>query len=211
MYRQFRPILPGEFIIVGGDCSQGGKDYNCAQFLSVTHNDVPLIYHSRGVAAAMTSALFPVLEKIADRTGVKPVVGLERSMGGASEMVRLQTLNRLEKYQIFIMPAIGSTQEVDSNKLGVETTALTRPIYVGGLKQIVDINGLAIYDKATLDELAIFIENNNGKPEAAPGGHDDTVMSLAIAWFMRQYVQPILMSQRNQNSTVVTRINDDPY
>lgn len=211
MFRQYRRILPGEFIIVGGDCSQGGKDSNCSQFLSVTHLDVPLIYHSRGVATTMTSAIYPVLERIADITRIKPVVGFERNMGGASEMERLQILNRLEKYTVFVMPSIGNQTQTDSTNLGVTTNALTRPMIVGGLKQVVDIHGLGVYDKQTIDELSIFIENNSGKPEAAPGGHDDTVMALGVAWFMRQYVKQEELTNKRDSGTVVTKVNDDPY
>jgi len=211
MFRQFRRILPGEFIIAGGDCSQGGKDYNCTQFLSVTYLDVPLIYHSRGVATTMTSAIYPVLERIADITKVKPLVGLERSMGGASEMERLQILNRHEKYKIFTMPTVGNQTQIESNQLGINMNALTRPVIVGGLKQVIDIHGIGIHDRVTIDELSIFIENPSGKPEAAPGGHDDTVMSLGVGWFMRQYAEETPLTHKQDTGTVVTKVYDDPY
>lgn len=192
MYKQYREIEAGEFFCVGGDCSQGGSDFNVSQFYSVTKNDVPLIYRARGVASTMTAALHPVLEKIADHTGVKPVVGLERNMGGASEMEVLKALNRLQKYTLFLMPNIGSDVSggSDSDKLGFVTSSLTRPILVGGLKSLIDVNGLAVYDKETIDEMSIFVENPQGKPEAAKGGCDDTIIALAIARFMSLYVQP---------------------
>lgn len=202
MFRQYREIQPHEFFIVGGDCSQGGSDFNVSQFYSVTRQDVPLVYHKRGVAADMTTDIFPVVETIADITGVKPVVGFERNMGGASEMKRLQVLNREGKYILFRMPVIGSEKRDEkghmdrTDKLGFDTSALSRPIIVGGLKQVVDINGIGIYDQDTVDELSIFIENPYGRPEAAKGGHDDLVMSLAGAKWMSLFETPVQIIHR---------------
>lgn len=195
MFKQYRDIEAREFFCVGGDCSQGGSDFNVSQFYSATKNDVPLIYRARGVASTMTAAIQPVLEKLAERTGIKPVVGLERNMGGASEMEVLKTLNRLQKYMLFLMPNIGSDilGGTDSDKLGVVTSGLTRPIIVGGLKSVVDVNGIGVYDRDTIDEMSIFVENSQGKPEAAKGGHDDTVISLAIAKFISLHSQPVTL------------------
>lgn len=196
MFRQYRPIEPGEFIIAGGDCSQGGDDFNACQFYSKTKLDIPLVYHSQGVAAQMTPDIFTVLEKIADKTGVKPVVGFERQMGGASEMERLKVLNKNNKYKLFVMPNLGTNRNdrPQTNKIGFDTTGSTRPILVGGLKEAIDGQILKIYDQKTVNELFIFIINNQGKPVAAQGGHDDLVMSLAGSWFMAQHSIPEQLS-----------------
>mgnify|MGYP001278431677 FL=1 len=74
MFRQYRNIEKGEFIIVGADTSAGMGDYCAVQFLSKTKLDIPLVYHSKLLATEMTNAIYPVIEKIADVTGIKPVV-----------------------------------------------------------------------------------------------------------------------------------------
>lgn len=186
MFRQFRPIEKGEFLLVAGDCSQGGKDYNACQFLSKTRLDVPLIYHAQGVAAQMTREIFPILEKIFDLTGVKPTVGFETANGGASEMDTLNVLNRLGKYELFKMPSIGRSESPESKILGYVTSGGTRPILVSDLKDAIKGRTITIYDKPTIKELLSFIINKQGKPEAEAGAHDDLVMSLAIAWQMYQ-------------------------
>lgn len=210
MFRQYRPIERGEFIIAGGDCSQGGSDSNACQFYSATRLDVPLVYHARGVAAQMTPKVFHVLNKISDITGVKPVVGFERNMGGASEMDRLNVLNKDMKYKCFLMPIIGNSERKGerSDKLGFDTSSLSRPIIVGGVKEIVDVNGIGIYDYETITELSIFIENPSGKPEAAPGGHDDLVISLAGARWMSLFEKPEKISNYSSSDMPVYKPSD---
>lgn len=189
MLRQYREIEQGEFILIAGDCSQGGEDFNCTQFISKTKKDIPLVYHKQGVAATQTSDIHPVIEKIFDVTGIKPMVGLERNNGGASEMERLRVLNRDNKYDLFVMPDIGKIEEQDTKLLGFTTTSLTRPILVGDAKNIVDVNGLTIYDEETIKELFWFVVNKQGKPEAMKGKHDDTVMALAVGIQMYNHCQ----------------------
>jgi len=192
MFRQYREIERGEFILAGGDCSQGGEDSNCTQFLSKTRQDVPLVYHAQGVAATQTADIYPVLERIYDVTNVKPVVGLERNNGGASEMERLRVLNRAAKFELFVMPDIGKTEEKDTTSLGWNTSSLTRPILVGDEKNLIDVNGIGIYDKETIQQLFWFIINNQGKPEAMKGKHDDCVIALGVAIQMFNHcVQPV--------------------
>lgn len=192
MFRQYREFQENEFIIAGGDCAQGGNDFNACQFLSVTHLDIPLVYHSRGTATNMTNAVHPVLEKIHDVTDLPPCVGFERNMGGASEMDRLEVLNRNFKYTVFKMPTIGQhkigEQAEETNSLGVATTTITRPMIMSLLKTMIDNNTIRIYDADTIDQLFSFVKNNMGKPEAATGTFDDLVMALGIALFIREYV-----------------------
>lgn len=180
--RQFRNFQWGEHIVVGGDCSQGGDDENWCQFISKTKIDVPMVYQKKGVAAEMTTDIYPILGNIYKQTGIPPTVAFERQNGGGSEMERLHVLNREMKYEIFLMPQIGHEESKSSGKLGWDTNTATRPIILGDLKNCINGKGLLIYDKLTIRQLFDFIVNKNGKPEASSGKHDDAVMSLAIAW-----------------------------
>ncbi|PWT73694.1 MAG: hypothetical protein C5B59_12940 [Bacteroidetes bacterium] len=189
-FRQYRKIEPNEFIVVGGDCSQGGNDENFAHFISKSKLDIPIVYEQHGVAAQMTSDIFPMLERIFDLTGIMPTVAFERNNGGASEMQRLYDLNRSNKYSVYQMPALGTTSgsTEKTDKLGWDTNTLTRPIMLQDWKSAFDRGSLLIYDKETIAQHKTFIVNKNGKPMGAPGKHDDAVMSLAIGWqlFIRE-------------------------
>jgi len=134
MLRLFRPIKQGEFFVVGGDCSQGGADSNWAQFISKDRVDVPLVLEMPGVAADMTPVLHQILEWLYDKTGVQPVVALERNMGGASEMERLRKLNRLNKYRLYTYKGFGTNKgEQDTDRLGFVTDVASRPRPVDNL------------------------------------------------------------------------------
>lgn len=187
MLRLYRPLVEGEFIVAGGDCAQGGIDDNWVQFISKDQVDVPLVLQMPGVAATMTPVLHQTLEWIYDQTKVRPVIALERNMGGASEMERLFKMNRLNKYVIYIMRTMGKSKSgVSTGLFGYNTDSATRPRIVGDLKEAIDAKALTIYDSVTNDQLQTFIVNNNGKPEADANTHDDAVMSLGIAYQLYQ-------------------------
>ena len=72
-----------------------------------------------------------------------------------------------------------------TNSLGFKTTSLTRPVIIANLVKITreDIN--LINDEETLLEMLTFVRNSHGRCEAKAGAHDDLVMSLAIAFYIR--------------------------
>ena len=208
-WRQYRQIERGEFFLIGGDCSQGGKDFNACQFMSKTKLDIPLVYHSRGVAAQMTREIFPIIEKIFDITEIKPMVALETANGGASEMDTLNVLNRLSKYSLFKMPSIGKTESPESKILGYVTSGGTRPILVGDGKNSIDGKIVRIYDKPTIKEMYAFIINKQGKPEAEIGANDDLVMSFNIVWQLYQICKT--PDTKLQPAMRIMSPNLDPY
>lgn len=68
---------------------------------------------------------------------------------------------------------------------GVYTNTKTRPVMIAELIKAVreDIN--IVCDKDTLTEMLTFVRNEAFKPEAEEGAHDDCVMALAIAHYIR--------------------------
>lgn len=193
-FRLYRKIEYGEHFVIFGDTSQGGGDYNACQFFSKTKLDFPIVYHAQGVAAQMTTETQPVFEKLYDITQVKPLIAFERQNGGASEMERLDAMNRLGKYELFVMRYPGQTQPTDSTKLGYDTTSLTRPTLCSDLQEAIDNKTFGIYDEATLRECRNFIKvyrggkwqgeaEGKGKSgsDGKPQGTDDLVISLGGA------------------------------
>lgn len=69
---------------------------------------------------------------------------------------------------------------------GFKTTTITRPYILGQLQEIVHDNIDVIQDKDTLREMLTFIVNDKGRAEAEEGYHDDLVMALAIAYYIRE-------------------------
>ena len=70
---------------------------------------------------------------------------------------------------------------------GFKTTAVTRPVILSGLIQVVRDAPETINDEDTIQEMLTFVRNKDAKyrPEAEPGAHDDCVMALAIAHYIR--------------------------
>lgn len=185
-WHQFRDIEPGEKFVVFADTSMGGIDPCACQFLSTTKLDVPLVYHARVTATIMTPELYPVINTLADITGFKPFVAFERNNGGAFEMDRLASLNRENKFDIFLMPSIGlGSENAESKRLGWDTNMATRPQMLGNLKEAIDQGLLTLYHPETVKELYSFVvvqTTATWKAQAESGAHDDLVMSLAGAW-----------------------------
>lgn len=191
MFRRYRQYQKGEFIIVAADTSSGGGDFSCAQFLSKTNLDVPVVYHSKMTATEMTPLIALELEKIYKETGVKPVVAYETNNGGVFELQRLSTLNRNGDWTMYTQKTLGTTEGLETTeKYGFSTNSATRPAMLQLLKEAIDNQLIIIYDKLTINEMFSFIIKPNGKPEAEQGAHDDLVMSLAIAWQMYQTENP---------------------
>lgn len=189
MLKQYREIERGEFFVIGGDCSAGGIDRSACQFISKTKIDVPLVYHTDSMATTMTNDIYPVLNKLFDITGVKPVIAYERNNGGSFEMERLATLNRDGKFDIFRMPTIGRTDAPEAVRYGWDTNTATRAPMLSQLKEAIDNRLFGIYDHETIKELYSFIvaqTSTSWKAQAEKGAHDDLVMSLAIAWQLFQ-------------------------
>ena len=82
---------------------------------------------------------------------------------------------------------------------GFRTTSVTRPVIIAELVKIVRENIELINDKLTLEEMLTFVKNERGRPEAQEGSHDDLVMGLAIAFYIRNQVvfdmEPISVAQ----------------
>lgn len=69
---------------------------------------------------------------------------------------------------------------------GVRTDRVTRPVMIAGLVQALRDNAELINDQTTLDELLTFVfDEKTQRPQAETGAHDDCVMALAIAHYIR--------------------------
>ena len=72
-------------------------------------------------------------------------------------------------------------REENKSLLGFRTTIKTKKILLSLLKKLLEESKLVIYDKKTIDEFFVFVEQKNGSFSAEEGYHDDLVMSLMIA------------------------------
>jgi hypothetical protein len=66
-------------------------------------------------------------------------------------------------------------------KLGFSTTSATRPLMLSRLHEYCSRGKLVINDERMKAEMNSFVYNDKGKPEAAPGKHDDMIFAHALA------------------------------
>jgi len=68
---------------------------------------------------------------------------------------------------------------------GFRTTSITRPLLISSLVDIIRDHVECVNDRLTLHECLTFITNEHGRKEAMQGKHDDLVMGLGIAYYVR--------------------------
>ncbi|MBQ8881700.1 MAG: PBSX family phage terminase large subunit [Oscillospiraceae bacterium] len=68
---------------------------------------------------------------------------------------------------------------------GFRTDQLTRPVIISELIRVLRENVHLLNDAETLQEMLTFVRNEKLRPEAESGAHDDCVMALAIAFYVR--------------------------
>jgi hypothetical protein len=204
MFRLYRELEKGEFIVGFGDCAQGGDDSNFATFMSKTNMDIPLVFQMQGVAAEATPYIRQALEWIYDKTGVRPVFAFENQNGGASEMYNLNMTNQEGKFKLYHPKDLDGE---DKDKLGFDTTGVTRPKMLGEWLTAFDSRLIKIYDKEMIEQHQTFIVNKNGRPEADANTHDDGVMSPAGAYQLYQTENPIEIKKRTRPKPKKTRFH----
>jgi phage terminase large subunit len=110
----------------------------------------------------------------------------------------IMELQRLGYPSQYVREAQDTYTGKTEKRFGFKTTSLTRPTIISRLIEIVREHCDTINDKETLEELLTIIRNEKGRIEAPEGGHDDEMMSLAIAHHIREQVvfteEPITVS-----------------
>jgi len=176
MFRQYRKIDRGEFFVCWGDTAQGGADSNLLPFISKAKADVPLVFQKQGTIASCLPMIIQALEWIYKKTGIPPVICLERNNGGASAMYTLVTSNTENHWRVYYMK---KPDGEETDHPGWDTVEWSRAKMIGDWEVGFNSMALRIYDKEILKQHKTFITNKRGKPEGASNTHDDGVMSMA--------------------------------
>lgn len=168
------PELTGTYTI-GGDVAMGvrGGDYSVAQVLDGQKNQVA-VYRGH-----IHPDLFArVLQQLGRMYG-DAYIACEVNNHGLLTNVRLA--------KDFAYPNVHQTVVKDhtldreTTRIGFETNSKSKPMIVDELRAAFRDGIVRVNDRQTLEEMRAFIVTEEGKLEAEPGQHDDTVMALAIA------------------------------
>ena len=97
----------------------------------------------------------------------------------------IQELERLKYPKQYIREKEDTYTGKMEKRFGFKTTPITRPLILAQLQTIMKELIELIVDVDTLKEALTFIKNEKGRPEAQQGYHDDLIMGLAIAYYIR--------------------------
>lgn len=73
----------------------------------------------------------------------------------------------------------------EDDKLGWPTNPVTRPVMLDALEDVHRRSLWSSADEILLGQIRKFVVNDQGKPEAPRGEHDDLVIAAAIGWAVR--------------------------
>lgn len=90
---------------------------------------------------------------------------------------------------------------------GFLTTAKNRNLIIAELVTACRTSLDTIHDTATLEEMLTFVRNEDYRPEAEAGAHDDLIMSLAIA----NHVRPMQRRVETNHSTSAAKWTADMW
>ena len=94
-------------------------------------------------------------------------------------------LEELGYKNLYVRQQVDSYDDKLMETFGFETNQKTRPLIIDGLKDVFRYSPELITDFDTLGEMLTFIYAEGRRPQAEQGEHDDLVMALAIAHFIR--------------------------
>ena len=172
----FREPETGRPYVIGGDTSGEGSDWFVAQVLdNITGEQVAILRHQYD-EDTYAKQVYCLGKYYNDA-----LVGIEANFS-SYPIKRLEQLGYRNQY---VREQEDSYAGAIRKAFGFRTTATTRPVIIGTLVEAMRDGIGTVNDRTTLEEMLTFVRNEKLRPEAEEGAHDDCVMALAIAWYIR--------------------------
>ena len=166
--RIFEKSIDGHSYIIGVDPAKEGIDKTAIQVLDVT-----VLPFKQVACANLDDSYLTIPAKLFDLGQYYnwAMVVVENNIDNS--IVDNLSFNYEYEGEIF--------RERGKNLLGFRTTTKTKKQMLSLLKKLIEEDKFKIADKATIDELFVFVQQKNGSFSAQDGYHDDLVMALCIA------------------------------
>lgn len=160
----------------GSDGKDKDSDFFAAHVLDNRTGAQVAVLHGRLGEREFTEQLYAL-----GKTYNNALIGIETNYSTyPNELIQLMGYRRL-----YVQQHTDDFTKKVITKYGWDTNRVTRPLIIDGLKDVAKHSMELIGDIPTLQEMLVFIKNAAGRPEAEVGQHDDLVMSLAIAHYIR--------------------------
>jgi hypothetical protein len=186
---------PDGLYVVGGDVSEGvtGGDYSVAIIWDRKTGEEMAMY--RGLIAPDR---FGEILNQKGREYNNALMVIEVNNHG---LTTLTVLKQKLYPSMYFRPAKYETVEArTSDRMGWRTTKITRPLLIDEFAQSIRENLLIIHSKILLDEMSVFIYDDNGNMVPSPGFFDDTIFAAGIGFqgFKILYDKPLTqLDERN--------------
>ena len=180
----YREPEAGRVYVIGADVGEGltTSDWSSATVLERDSGEQVAQLRARWTPDIFAGKLDALARRYARHAGgpnPHPVlVGVERNNHGHAVLLALTKLHAgTASYRIYRAP---------DRRVGWLTTNASRPVLVDQLEEALRTSALTLRDAGTVDQMSTFAYNDDGRPEAQEGYHDDDVMAAGIAVQLRR-------------------------
>jgi phage terminase large subunit len=189
----YEDVQYGYPYVGGGDTAGEGSDWFIGQFLNnATGVQVAALRHQ------FDEDLYAKQMYCMGKHYNYALLGIETNFS----TYPVKELERLGYHNQFVREVEDSITHNMEKRYGFQTNKLTRPLVIAALVTIVRENPEYMNDIQTLEEMLTFVRNERGKAAAQKGAHDDTIMGLAIAYYIRSQQTKLIKMDRPTKTPV---------
>jgi hypothetical protein len=188
----YKDVIHGRPYVISGDTAGEGSDFFASHVLDNITGEQVAIFKKQHDEDYFTNQMYCL--------GMyynKALIGIESNFT-TYPIKRLD--ETLDYRKLFYREAEDTFETHYKKSYGFRTTSITKPLIIQMLASITREAIRLINDKETLLEMLEFIKDENGKYHAIEGKHDDLVMSLAIAYYIRSTGQQSMRISEEHNN-----------
>lgn len=172
----YKPPQPRRHYVIGGDTAGDGSDYNVGQVLDNKTGEQVCVLRKQYDEDLYAKQMYCL--------GLwynTALIGVETNYSTYPTM----ELERLGYPKLYVRESFDNYTHKTKQSFGFVTNEKTRPVILANLIKWVREEADSLNDPTTLEEMLTFVRSESFRPEAESGAHDDCVMALAIAHYIR--------------------------
>lgn len=177
----YRSPEDGVPYVIGADTAGEGSDYFVAQVLDNRSGEQVAVLRRDHIDEDLFARQLYCLGIYYNTA----LIGVETNFS----TYPVRELERLRYPRQYVRETEDSYTHKPKQAFGFRTDNKTRSAAIAALVAEVRERSGQLHDRATLEEMLTFVRNEAGRPEAENGAHDDCIMALAIAHYIRPQQQ----------------------
>lgn len=175
--RIYREPEEGVPYVIGADTAGEGSDYFVAQVLDNRTGEQVAVLRRDHIDEDLFARQLYCLGIFYNTA----LIGVETNFS----TYPVRELERLRYPRQYVRETEDTYTHKPRQSFGYRTDNKTRPAAIAGLVAEVRERVDQLHDRPTLEEMLTFVRNEAGRAEAENGAHDDCIMALAIAHYIR--------------------------